>query len=206
MMRAISLRSDDVDIVGEAEDAEQALELIKIQRPDVLVLDWLMPGMSGLELIHKIRSLKPVVCPRVLLCTAHANSRLLGELFSLGVHGFVDKSQVVSIIEVALVSVMQGGLFFASSAGPAPSPYLESSPVSNLPGELSLIPPDALSTREREVAGLVAAGYMSKEIAARLGIALRTVESHRAHIMDKLGVSSVPTLTRWCVRTGLIEG
>lgn len=211
--RAIAGRVHGVEICGEVGDAEAGLELIERILPDVLIVDWLMPGKSGLELIRLVRSQRSGESLRILVCTSFPNTRLMEELFGLRVNGFVGKDESFATLEAAISRVLAGGLYFASTAGPASQgernnregeqTWVVASGV--LPERLAVLPPEVLSPREREVARLVSAGFLSKEIAVQLGIGLRTVESHRANLMSKLGVADVPTLTRWCLRVGLAE-
>ncbi len=201
VLHAIVEKCPGVEFAGECQGADEALAHIKICRPDVIVVDWLMPGMNGVEFIREVRSLGGMSGTLVLLCTAHPNRELAGELFALGVNGYIDKAKPFSMIEAALLSVLGGGLFFASDVGPV-VPGTRS-PFGGLL-KSSAAPLDVLSKREREVASLVAGGMNSKEIAARLGVAQRTVESHRANLMRKIRVSDVASLTRWAIQVGII--
>jgi DNA-binding NarL/FixJ family response regulator len=115
----------------------------------------------------------------------------------LGVNGYVDKTEPIEYVLSAVETVRNGGMFFASrvrSKGGAGA-LLPSRPPLEVP----------LTEREKEIARLVAAGQMSKEIAAKLGLSVRTVEKHRANIMEKVGVREVASLTRWCIQAGLVD-
>jgi DNA-binding NarL/FixJ family response regulator len=206
ILRAILARFAEVGALDESGDAEGALEKITAMQPDLVVVDWLMPGLSGLDLIRAIRSRSEAKQTRILLCTAHPSQELANDLFTLRVNGYVDKNKSFAVIEAALGSVLNGGLFYASKVGPnvggTMTPFPSAAP--RLPEAAAIAPSDRLSKRESEIARLVAGGMISKEIAARLGISQRTVESHRANLMRKIGVSDVATLTRWAMRTGLL--
>ena len=134
----------------------------------------------------------------------------LGAPVAQGVHGFVDKSGPLSYAIQAVESVMSGGMFFAAHIPPTASS--STSPESKVAPAVKTGPPSAtlqavqiLSGRELEVARLVAEGFSSKEIAARLDLSVRTVEKHRANIMDKIGVKEVASLVRWCIQSGIVK-
>jgi DNA-binding NarL/FixJ family response regulator len=134
---------------------------------------------------------------KILVITAHPSERLPADLMVLGVNGYVDKTEPIEYVLSAVETVRSGGMFFASRVRakggtgglPVPRPPLE-------------VP---LTEREQEIARLVAAGQMSKEIAAKLNLSVRTVEKHRANIMEKVGVREVASLTRWCIQAGLVD-
>jgi DNA-binding NarL/FixJ family response regulator len=116
----------------------------------------------------------------------------------LGVNGYVDKTEPIEYVLSAVETVRSGGMFFASrvrAKGGTPSGISASRPLLQVP----------LTEREQEIARLVAAGQMSKEIAAKLNLSVRTVEKHRANIMEKVGVREVASLTRWCIQAGLVD-
>jgi DNA-binding NarL/FixJ family response regulator len=130
--------------------------------------------------------------------TAHPSERLPADLMVLGVNGYVDKTEPIEYVLSAVETVRSGGMFFASRvrAKGGTNPALSGSrPPLPIP----------LTDREQEIARLVAAGQMSKEIAAKLNLSVRTVEKHRANIMEKVGVREVASLTRWCIQAGLVD-
>jgi DNA-binding NarL/FixJ family response regulator len=130
------------------------------------------------------------------------------------VHGFVDKAEPVSYVLQAVETVMTGGMFFATNVPPKTASNagsLSSLPhtppsVKTGPAAPSVAAVQALSAREIEVVRLVAEGFSSKEVAVRLNLSVRTVEKHRANIMEKIGVREVASLVRWCVQSGLVKG
>jgi DNA-binding NarL/FixJ family response regulator len=132
-----------------------------------------------------------------LVLTGHAEPQLPAKLMRLGVAGFVDKTAPLAYVIQAIDTVMAGGMFFASHVAAETGPA-----AGNLP-PASGASPSVLSARELEVARLVAAGRSSKEIASDLDLSTRTVEKHRANIMEKLGVREVASLVRWVLQNGL---
>jgi DNA-binding NarL/FixJ family response regulator len=162
----------------------------------MLVVDLMLPDINGMEIAREVRRALPDM--KILVITAHPSERLPADLMVLGVNGYVDKTEPIEYVLSAVETVRSGGMFFASrvrakggsGAGlPVTRPQLE-------------VP---LTEREQEIARLVAAGQMSKEIAAKLNLSVRTVEKHRANIMEKVGVREVASLTRWCIQAGLVD-
>ena len=197
-------------VAGEFDDGKTGLEFCLKDKPGLLVVDLFLPGMHGLEIVKEVRSKLPNT--RILVLTGHPDGDLPARLISQGVHGFVDKSAPLNYVLQAVESVMGGGMFFAAhvspkttSRGTAP-PFPTVAPgVKAGPPTPSLAAVQALSTRELEVARLVAEGFSSKEVASRLNLSVRTVEKHRANIMDKIGVREVASLVRWCIQSGIVK-
>ncbi|MES2693272.1 MAG: response regulator transcription factor, partial [Verrucomicrobiota bacterium] len=136
---------------------------------------------------------------KILVITAHPSERLPADLIVLGVNGYVDKTEPIEYVLSAVETVRSGGMFFASrvraKGGTPPAGFTGVKPTLQVP----------LTEREQEIARMVAAGQMSKEIAAKLNLSVRTVEKHRANIMEKVGVREVASLTRWCIQAGLVD-
>ena len=186
----------NLQVIGAFELGRPGLEFCLEKKPDLAVVDLVLPDINGLEIAAQIRRAVPEM--QILVITAHPSEQLPGELLALGVNGYVDKTEPIEYVLRAIETVRSGGMFFAShvqakrgrAAGATASP----------PREVSLTP------REQQIARLVAAGHMSKEIARTLNLSPRTVEKHRENIMQKVGVREVASLTRWCIQTGLGEG
>ena len=189
---------------------KEGLEYCLRTKPDLLAVDLFLPDLHGLEIVREVRARLPAT--RILVLTGHPDGNLPARLVAQGVHGFVDKAAPLSYIMQAMESLMEGGMFFASHVPPkgatpsaqAALPKVVAGARSD-PEALSLEAVKVLSAREIEVARLVAEGFSSKELAARLGLSVRTVEKHRANIMEKVGVHEVASLVRWCVQTGLVK-
>ncbi len=182
--------------VSDFSDGQEGLDYCLKQPPELLLVDLYLPGRHGLEIIREVRGRSPST--RILVLTGHADAKLPGQLMGLGVAGFVDKMAPLTYVLQAIETVMGGGMFFASNIKPD-QPAIQAMTAGSTNGAS----PTLLSPRELEVAQLVAAGLSSKEVASKLNLSTRTVEKHRANIMDKLGVREVASLVRWCLQNGL---
>jgi DNA-binding NarL/FixJ family response regulator len=186
----------DLQVVGEFGLGKPGLEFCLREKPDMLVVDLMLPDINGIEIAREVRRAVPDM--KILVITAHPSERLPADLMVLGVNGYVDKTEPIEYVLSAVETVRSGGMFFASrvrAKGGAGSGLQGSRPPLQIP----------LTEREQEIARLVAAGQMSKEIAAKLNLSVRTVEKHRANIMEKIGVREVASLTRWCIQAGLVD-
>ncbi len=188
----------DLVVVGEADDGATALEQMEALRPDLLLLDISMPGMSGIELMEHLRGQR--AAPRVIVLTAYADSTYLRQLLDAGATGYVLKRSTIGVLVEAIRTVMAGGTYLDPGvAGNVVSGFLEQK---KLRGSRE---GDALTDREREVLQLIPDGLTTKEIAVVLGVSRKTIESHRASLMEKLNIHKVSSLVRFAVRVGLVE-
>jgi DNA-binding NarL/FixJ family response regulator len=186
----------DLHVIGEFGLGRPGLDFCLREKPDMLVVDLMLPDINGMEIAREVRRALPEM--KILVITAHPSERLPGDLMVLGVNGYVDKTEPIEYVLSAVETVRSGGMFFASrvrAKGGSASGLAVSRPPLEVP----------LTEREQEIARLVAAGQMSKEIAAQLNLSVRTVEKHRANIMEKVGVREVASLTRWCIQAGLVD-
>ena len=197
-------------VAGEFSDGRVGLDFCLKDKPGLLVVDLFLPGIHGLEIVREVRAKIPQT--RILVLTGHPDGELPARLIAQGVHGFVDKSAPLNYVLQAVESVMSGGMFFAAHVPPKAAgkgseiamPVVPPS-VRTGPAAPSIAAVQTLSARELEVARLVAEGHSSKEVAARLNLSVRTVEKHRANIMDKIGVREVASLVRWCIQSGVVK-
>lgn len=169
-------------------------------KPNLLVVDLQLPGLHGLEVVREVRARLPET--RILVLTGHPDGDLPGKLIAQGVHGFVDKAEPLSYVLQAIEVVMNGGMFFASNVPAKSGTVAPITPRSGPAGGPAAL---VLSAREIEVAKMVAEGNSSKEVASKLNLSVRTVEKHRANIMEKIGVREVASLVRYCVQAGIIQ-
>jgi len=195
LKRALQKKKDWND-VADFSDGQRGLDYCLKSPPELLLVDLHLPGRHGLEIIREVRARSEST--RILVLTGHAEPKLPAQLMGLGVAGFVDKTAPLTYVLQAIETVMGGGMFFAANIQPE---KLSFQPPSTNSG--SGASPTILSPRELEVARLVASGLSSKEVASKLDLSTRTVEKHRANIMDKLGVREVASLVRWCLNNGL---
>ncbi|MBI3850669.1 MAG: response regulator transcription factor [Verrucomicrobia bacterium] len=188
-----------IAIVGEAGNGEEALRQAARLKPEVVLMDISMPGMSGLEAISRLRKKAPRA--RVLVLTMHDNREYITQVFRLGARGFVRKDSSPDELVRAIRAVSAGEVF----CGPGVSSVLVEELAQGSPGDARPAHAFALSDREREVLVHVAEGLSNKDIARRLGVGVRTVETHREHIMHKLDIHTVAGLTRFAVAQGMVQ-
>lgn len=193
-LRLILQRMKDVQVVGEARDGREAVELAEKLVPHIIVLDIGMPNLNGVEAARRIASLSPEV--KVVALSAMADRRYVMGMLQAGACGYLVKSSAGDELEQAIRSAISGRRFI--------SPQLSDILADQLlhPGSAGVS--SDLAPREREVLQLLAEGRSSKEVARALHISSRTVETHRRNIMAKLNLHSVAELTRYAIREGII--
>ena len=184
-----------VEVVGEAASGEEALALAERERPDVVLMDIAMKGMTGLEAAGRMREQHPGV--RVVILSMHAGEEYVLQALRAGAVGYLLKDAATGELELALRSVMRGESWFS----PAVSRQVVEGYVQRVGGEASA---EVLTARQREVLRLVAGGRSTKEIAYDLNLSVKTVETHRAQIMERLGIRDVAGLVRYAMRAGLV--
>jgi len=185
----------EVQVVGEASSGEEALELAARQLPDVVLMDIAMRGITGLEAAATMRERLPQV--RVVILSMHSGEEYVLQALRAGAAGYLLKDAATGELELALRSVMRG----ESWLSPAVSRQVVEGYVQRTGGESAS---EVLTARQREVLRLVAGGKSTKEIAFLLNLSVKTVETHRAQIMDRLGIRDVAGLVRYALRTGLV--
>lgn len=183
-----------LEIVGEAGDGEEAIALVRELSPDVVLMDVNMPRMSGLEATARLRTLAPDV--KVLALTIHDRAEYTLQLMHSGASGCVTKDSPPAELIRAIEAVGRGSSYYSAQAAQALRPAF----TNPTRGEK-----DKLSTREREVLALIAEGLGNKVMAVRLGVDVRTIESHRSRLMRKLGIHSVAGLTRYALANSYVK-
>jgi len=187
-------------IVGEARNGREAVTLALELRPDVILMDIAMPVLNGLEATRQILTANPSA--RVVILSAHSDDAYIEKMREVGVFGFLEKQTSAEILTKALREVFKGNVFFS----PSILKRMSSAPAV-VRGRDGLPKNEGrrLTSRESEVLQLVAEGSANKQIADVLGISIKTVEKHRQHLMDKLGIHDTAGLTRHAIATGVIE-
>jgi DNA-binding NarL/FixJ family response regulator len=199
-LRSLLESHQDWEVCGEAVNGRQAVEEAIRLRPDVVVLDIRMPELNGLEATGQIRKALPGT--EVLIFTAHASEELACQGLRSGARGFLLKSDADDVLIGAVGSLSRHKIFV--------SPRVSQIVLENYIGSASRMKQtepyiDRTTPREREIIQLVAEGRSNKEVAAILGMSVRTVENHRAHIMEKLSLHSTSELVRYAIRNHVIE-
>jgi two-component system response regulator NreC len=201
-LRTLLSAQDDIEVVGEAADGCAAIERAVELQPDVVVMDITMKGMGGLEATTKITERLPQT--KVLVLTMHENEEYLRQMLEAGATGYILKQAVDTELVVAVRAVQRGEVFLYSSFSRI---LLGDWPQR---GETAPSPPQVdsygrLSEREREVLRLVALGHTNQEIANQLYLSVKTVETYRARVMDKLNLRSRSSLVRYALQRGLLD-
>ncbi|HWJ20311.1 MAG TPA: response regulator transcription factor [Geobacterales bacterium] len=198
--RKILELEDDFEVVGEAEDGRQAVAMVKKLHPAVVVMDIAMPVLNGLEATRQI--LKAVPSTRILILTAHNDDAYVKSATESGAVGFLLKQAPARVLSEGIREVNKGHTFF----GPFIAKLLPERERKSLDRAGRSKPRKGrLTSREMEVFQLIAEGKANKQIAAELGIGIKTVETHRERLMEKLNIHSIAGLTRLAVAMGIIE-
>ncbi|QEH33261.1 Oxygen regulatory protein NreC [Aquisphaera giovannonii] len=193
-VRLLLEKLPDVAVVGEASDGSQAIDLVRLHQPDILVADIAMPGSNGLEVTRRLSD--EGLPTRVVILSMHSDPEYVHRAVKVGARGYVLKRSAIEELELAVRAVVRGELFLSPSiTGPIVDGYLDRGSPSSHHGELT--------PRQREVLEMIARGQTTKAIANRLGISVKTVEAHRAQVMDRLQIYDVPGLVRYAIRVGL---
>jgi two-component system response regulator NreC len=181
-------------VVGEAGDGQDLIRLAKELQPDVVVLDIGMPLMNGLIAARELKR----VCPnaKTILLTRHDEDQYVIEALRAGIRGYILKNQAATDLVHALQQVCRGQVYLS----PGISRVVVDAYVSK-----SSVPDDPLSAREHEVLQLIAEGKSTKDVASMLGVSVKTAESHRSRLMQKLDIHETASLVRYAVRRGLIQ-
>lgn len=196
-VRALLALADDIEVVGEASDGQQAIEECRRLEPDVLLVDVAMPGLGGLEATLAVRRDLPDV--KVLVLTQYDDREYVSRFLKAGVSGYVLKKAAGSELAAAIRAVHRGGLVLDPAI--ARDALAEPSRAADAGRD----PYETLTDREKQVLKLVAEGRQNKEVADVLGISVKTAMSHREHVMEKLGLHSRTDLIKFALRRGVIK-
>lgn len=186
-----------VTVMAETGDGKEALDLVRRLEPDVLLLDITLPGLNGLEATARIDKLG--LSTRVLMLSMHAGPDYVARAIQAGAAGYLIKDSAVDELAIALESVLRGRQYFSQAIDQeVVNAFLSAG--TGISKELSVLTP-----RQREILQLIAEGSSTREIAEKLHVSVKTVETHRAQLMSRLGIHDVPGLVRLAIRIGLIS-
>ncbi|MGE0823608.1 MAG: response regulator [Candidatus Binatia bacterium] len=203
-LRTLLQQMPETEVVGEASDGREALEQIRTDQPDVVLMDITMAEMNGLVATAQITHDCPQV--RVVMLSMHANKEYVTQALQAGAAGYLLKDAAPTELELAIKAVMRGEKYLS----PAISTHVIADYLQRTGGgvvnrtEVETAHHDPLTLRQREILQLIAEGNTTKEIAAKLALSVKTVETHRTQLMERLDIHDIAGLVRYAIRTGLV--
>jgi len=195
-LRALLEQEDDMDVVGEAENGRDAVRLARDLKPNVIVMDISMPDLNGMEATRQVCRRCPQT--RVMALSVHADRRFVTEMLKAGAAGYLLKDCAFEELVRGIRTVVDGNTYLSPRVADAVVEGHIRAPASDAEPTGSV-----LTAREREVLQLLTEGHGTKQIARRLHVSTKTIDTHRQHIMDKLDIHNVAELTKYAVREGL---
>ncbi len=195
-LRALLQSLAGVQVVAEAGNGYEALKLAEQHQPDIVIMDIGMEGLNGLEAAARLAKFTPA--PRVIILSMHANEEYVRRSLQAGAVGYLLKGAEPAELEFALQAVMRGETYLTPAVSKqVVQDYLQG-------GVVKTDPLQDLTPRQREVLQLIAEGHSTKEIAYKLNLSIKTVETHRGELMNRLNIHDVAGLVRYAIRTGLV--
>lgn len=198
-LRALLEHMPDINVVAEATDGREAMALSEMQQPDVVLMDVAMAGLNGLEAARILHQKFPHL--RVIMLSMHRHEEYVLRALHVGVSGYLLKDAAASELETSIRTVMAGKQYLSPSLSRQLAEY-EARFGNQLDAGHAL---DRLTPREREVLQLVAEGNTMQQIAGELSISVKTVETHRYRLMEKLNIHNVTSLVRFAIRAGIVQ-
>lgn len=196
-LRSLLEKSGNFECIAEADDGYQAVKLAMELHPDIVVMDIAMPNLNGIEATRQIKSELPEV--EVVVLSMHATRNYVLQVLQAGASAYLLKDSAFEELSTALLAISRGGMYLSPAiAKTAALANLKAGPSGGAAGQI-----EHLTKRELQVLQLIAEGKSTKDIAARLELSVKTVETHRKQIMDKLEIRSIAGLTKYCIREGL---
>lgn len=196
-IRALLEKLPEVEVVTEASDGRDALQMVKTHQPDVVLMDIAMPGLNGLEATR--RMVKEFPKSNVLILSMHASEEYVCQALNAGAAGYLLKGAELAELVLAIRAITRGEMYLS----PPISKQVIKDYLRRVGGEETLL--ERLTSRQREVLQLIAEGATTKEIAATLHISVKTVETHRAQLMERLDIHDVVGLVRYAIKIGLTQ-
>ena len=195
-LRTLLEKQEDIEVVGEASDGREAVRIVEKLSPAIAIMDIAMPDLNGIEAARQI--LERSSGTKVIALSMHSDKRFVTEMLKAGASGYLLKDCAFEEITNAIQVVQDGKIYLSPGiAGVVIDDYVRRLPQTEESGFT------VLTAKEREVLQLLAEGYTTKQIAARLHVSVKTIETHRQHIMTKLDIHSVAELTKYAIREGL---
>ena len=197
-IKALLDNQEGIEVIGEAKDGREALEIIEETLPDVILMDIAMPGLNGLEATRRIKKKFPRM--KVLVLTMYTNEEYIFQILNAGANGYLVKETAFQDLISAIKAVYKNEAFMS----PSISKKVINSYIKRAQDDEEQTC-EILTTREREILQLIAEGNSSKKIAEGLFISPKTVETHRTHIMDKLNIHNRTGLIKYAIRKGMVD-
>jgi DNA-binding NarL/FixJ family response regulator len=195
-LRSLLANEEEIEVVSEAENGRQTLELVRQVKPDVVVMDIAMPDLNGIEATQRIVSHESA--PKVIALSMHSDKRFVTQMLRAGASGYLLKDCALEELAFAIRTVATRGVYLSPAIAGVVTEEIVHPMTSTDSGVCS-----PLTSREREVLQLLAEGHGTKEIAAMIDVSVKTVETHRQNVMAKLDLHSIAELTKYAVREGL---
>lgn len=197
-IRLVIDQMTDYEVVGEADDGQQALELALKLQPDIVVMDIAMPRLNGLDAAERILRDCPNI--RIAILSMYSNEQYVRRALQVGASAYLLKKSAVAELELAFRAMLQGERYLSP-----PVAALVINELLNPKQEVEITTGEALTSREREIVQLIAEGYSNQEIADQLSLSVHTVRTHRGNLMQKLNLHNQADIVRYAIQTGLIQ-
>ena len=195
-MSALINKIEGVEVIAEASDGREVLQLVEKLKPDLVLMDIAMPGMSGLEALNRLVKSAPDV--RIIILSMHTNEEYIMQALRIGAGGYLLKDSATSELELAIKAVKKQNTYLSPAVSKLVVDY-----VQRMGAEPDLL--EQLTPRQREILQLLAEGKTTRSVANTLQISMKTVESHRNQIMERLDIHDLASLVRYAVRVGLVS-
>ncbi|MHC5157512.1 MAG: response regulator [Planctomycetota bacterium] len=193
---ALLRRYSEFEVVGQAADGRRALEMASQLKPDIIIMDVGMPNLNGVDATKQLLSMNPEL--KIMALSTHSDGAIVAKMIKAGAKGYILKESAFEELVEGLNTLQDGRTFLCNKISKVVfSDYVD------LVANPKVMDGDGLSGREREVLQLVAEGHTTKQIAEILNLSTKTIDSHREHIMEKLGIRNVAGLTRYAIRQGM---
>jgi DNA-binding NarL/FixJ family response regulator len=195
-LRALLEKLPEMQVVAEASDGREAVHMVETHHPDLVLMDIAMPGLNGLEATRRLVKVFPAI--RVLILSMHRSEEYVWQALRAGAAGYLLKDANPAELALAITAVTRGETYLS----PPISKHLIREYIQRVGGEETTL--ERLTPRQREILQLIAEGHTTKAIAQRLGLGVKTVETHRTQMMERLGIHDIAGLVRYAIRMGMV--